>query len=56
MLSQLGQGIGQLFCVGRLMKRITRYKEEKVACIGGCLFFLRYDLMVNVAVDVIYCE
>lgn len=29
------------FCFGRLMDGITRYKEEKLSYVGGCLIYLQ---------------
>ena len=32
------------FCFGKLMDGITRYKEEKLAYVGGCLLYLQVNM------------
>lgn len=36
------------FCFGKLMDGITRYKEEKLAYVGGCLLYLQVALRGSV--------
>ena len=33
------------FCFGKLMDGITRYKEEKLAYVGGCLLYLQVNML-----------